>query len=386
MTLTAQLQAKRDELAEVKAAVEAGDMEKAAQLSEAIEDVKSVENAIAEADKADKLLKSLGSVAEKPVEEKPARTLGEFAAKHLDLSAMKSGMARSAGTGFGFKAYTDPHTAPTIPTVSEYVADFKFDNGIRSLFGTESISGNALTYFVMGAKEDNSAPSPGEVAQNGAKPQFHIPYTAVTVPLQKIAGWFYDTDELLSDAPYLVSAINNRGMMELAKAVDTYLATELAGTSGIGSETYTNGSPMDADTIFAAMMDVKSNTGFDADAIIINPTDYAALRLDKDGAGQYYGGGYFFAPYANGQLNTQPGVWGLQTIISTAVPAGTALVGAFKAGATVVSKAGEGAGLEVHRGDHDDAIHNRVTVVVEERIALAVRMPGAFVLVEEAGA
>ena len=54
------------------------------------------------------------------------------------------------------------------------------------------------------------------------------------------------------------------------------------------------------------------------------------------------------------------------------------IVGAFRQGASVVTKAGEGASIEVHRGDHDDAIHNRVTVVVEERLALAVRYPKAF--------
>jgi len=35
-------------------------------------------------------------------------------------------------------------------------------------------------------------------------------------------------------------------------------------------------------------------------------------------------------------------------------------------------------------GDHDDAIYNRVTVVVEERLALATRIPAAFVKITEA--
>ena len=136
-----------------------------------------------------------------------------------------------------------------------------------------------------------------------------------------------------------------------------------------------------ADVVFEAMMAVKEETGYDADAILINPQDYMALRLAKDGATQYYGGGYFYAPYGNGEVVAQPGLWGLRTVVTTAVEAGSVLVGAFRAGATVVTKAGEGASIEVHRGDHDDAINNRVTVVVEERIALAVRVPAAFAAV-----
>ena len=116
----------------------------------------------------------------------------------------------------------------------------------------------------------------------------------------------------------------------------------------------------------------------------MNPADYQAVRLAKDGATQYYGGGCFYGPYGNGQLNLQPGLWGLQTIVTPNITAGTVLVGAFKQGASVITKAGEGARIEVVTGDHDDAIYNRVTVVVEERLALAVRRPAAFVKITEA--
>lgn len=345
----------------------------------AIEAEQAREKAVAE--KA-ALLEGMKAAEAKEVKPAEAKTIGEYAEKNLDLDAMRMGRAKSAGTGYGFKAATDVHAAPQIVTGTQNVVDFVLDEGIRALFSAESISGNALTYYRMGATEAVSGGAPASVAQGATKPQFHVPYTPVTVALQKIAGWFYETDELLSDAPFLRSAVDNRGMMELRKAADNYLATTLLATSGIGSETYA--STLDADTIFEAMMDIKSNTGYDADAILINPTDYAALRLAKDGASQYYGGGYFYAPFGNGQLVQRPGIWGLNTIVTTAVSAGSPLVGAFKAGASVVSKAGEGASIEVHRGDHDDAINNRVTVVVEERLALAVRIPAAFVLVSKA--
>lgn len=328
------------------------------------------------------ILESMKGAKSAPKAEAPAKSLGEYAEKHLDLSAMLSGASKSAGTPYGFKAATDAHVAPQIISYSQNVVDVRPENAIRGLFGSEQISGNAITYYQMGATEAVSGGAPKSVAQGATKPQFHVPYTPVTVALQKIAGWFYETDELLSDAPFLRSAIDNRGMFELAKAADAYLATTLLATSGIQSATYAT--TLSADDIFNAMMGIKTQTGYDADAILINPTDYAALRLAKDGSSQYYGGGYFFAPYGNGNLETQPGIWGLKTVVTTAVAAGTVLVGAFKAAASVVNKAGEGASIEVHRGDHDDAINNRVTVVVEERLALAVRVPAAFAKVSKA--
>ena len=47
---------------------------------------------------------------------------------------------------------------------------------------------------------------------------------------------------------------------------------------------------------------------------------------------------------------------------------------------TVVS---EETRVEVVTGDHDDRTNNRVTVIVEERLALAVRVPGAFVKIAQ---
>lgn len=370
---------KIDELAMQLEAAET--VEEIEAISAEIEAEKSHEEAIA---KKAAILDGMKGAKTAPKAETEAKTLGEYAEKNLDLSAMLSGASKSAGTPFGFKAATDAHLAPQIISYSQNVVDVRPENAIRGLFGTEQISGNAITFYQLGATEVPSGGSPKAVAQGATKPQLHVPYTPVTVALQKIAGWFYETDELLSDAPFLRSAINNRGMFELAKAADAYLATTLLATSGIQSKTYTQANGLTADVLFEAMMAIKTQTGYDADAILINPTDYAALRLAKDGASQYYGGGYFYAPFGNGQLETQPGIWGLRTIVTTAVAAGAPVVGAFKAAASVVSKAGEGASIEVHRGDHDDAINNRVTVVVEERLALAVRVPAAFVKVSQA--
>ena len=370
------------------ALVEAKDGEDADALQSAIDEFKAAEAAKKSADEADQLIKSLGTVKENaPMEETP-KNLGEFAAKNLDLAPVREGAAKSAGTNYGFKAYTDPQVSQTVYSYSTDVADQGLrDLAVRQLFGQEQISvGNALNYFILGAKEDNSAPSPKTVNQAAAKPQFHIVEGTVTATLQKIAGWFYETDELLEDNAYLASALNNRGLYELDAAVEAYLLTTLQSVSGIGTDTYAHNGDVDPDTILDAIMSIKNDTRFNADAIIINPTDYAKLRELKtaSGSNEYVGGGCFYGPHGNGPAAVQPGIWGLNTVVTPNITAGTVLVGAFKQGATVVTKAGEGARIEVFRGDHDDAIYNRVTVVVEERIALATRYPKAFVKITEA--
>lgn len=355
------------------AAIEAGE---AQSITDATEAVKAAQAAIDAAKEGEALIKSLGNAGADPEPKRAAKSLGEFAVQNLDLSAVRSGAAKSAGTGFGFKAATDVHMSTPIEVVDQNVIDVARNLEIRSLFGTESISGTALKYFVLGATEG----APTTVAEGAQKPQFHIPYSSKTATLQKIAGWYYETDELIEDNAFLRSSIDNRGLFELDQAIESYLMTTLLGTTGIGAIAQ---APT-ADNIFEAIMQVKSASNFDADAIVINPTDYKTLRLAKDGgnSGQYYGGGYFYGPYGNGQLTRQPGLWGLNTVVTNAVAAGTVLVGAFRQGATVVTKAGDGTRVEVVTGDHDDRTNNRVTVIVEERLALATRYPGAFVKVK----
>lgn len=376
MNLTEKLAAKSEEVANLKSAVEDGDEEAVEQLAQAVEDAEAIQAAVEEAEKADELLKGIAAPAVKKVDEDaPARTLGEFAAKGLDMDAVKSG-AKRATTGFGFKAATDIHVSTPIEVVSQNVVDVQRNPQIRNLFGAESINGTSLKYFVLGTTKG----APASVAEGAAKPQFQVSYTSVTASLQKIAGWYYETDELVEDNEFLRTSIDNRGLFELDQAVEGYLVSSLLATSGIQTLAPA-GSALAADDLFKAITNIKTATNYDADAIVINPADYQVLRLAKDGNDQYYGGGYFYGPYGNAAVAEQPGIWGLHTVVTTAVEQGTVLVGAFRPGASVVTKAGDGVNVEVVTGDHDDRTSNRVTVIVEERLLLATRLPAAFVKV-----
>lgn len=377
MNLKDQLSQKQAQLVELKDAIEAGDAEAIEKADAITTECADIEARIAKAAKASEMLAKLGNTEPKSVkaETNAVKSLGEFAAKSLDFSAIRSGMARSTGTGFAFKAATDIHTSTPIEVVDRNVVDIARSLEIRRLFGAESISGTSLKYFVLGATEG----APAAVAESAQKPQFHVPYDDATATLQKIAGWYYETDELIEDNEFLRSSIDARGLYALDSAIEAYLMTTLLATSGIQTLAPA-GSAISGDDIFKAIMNVKTGTNYEADAIVINPADYQTLRLAKDATnGQYYGGGYFYGPYGNGEVVRQPGIWGLNTVVTTAVASGTVLVGAFKQGASVITKAGEGARVEVVMGDHDDRTNNRVTVVVEERLALAVRVPAAFV-------
>lgn len=368
------------DLANIKAAVEAGE-KGADELQSAIDAVKAIKAQMDAADEAETLLSGLKTDTVEAAEKEEDKTMeyktiGEqVAAKaaeangnvkeqnfHVVVSGIKAAATMSTPSSIS-PALTDVDT--------RIVEGYRRPLLIADLFGAETISGSALTYFVESSTVEGG---PAYTTEGNEKPMmsFGNP-TAVTVALKKIASYMKETDELVADAPWLASSINGRGMYQHELAVENYLVTTLSGTSGIGTA-----SLLTPDGIFKAMTTVQNNCGFAPDAIVINPTDYQNIRLRKDTNGQYYGGGFFSGAYGNGGIIEQPPLWGLRTVVTSAVAVGTCYVGAFKLGGSIVRK-NAGVAVDIAYQNEDDFIKNLVTVRIEERLALAVRRPAAFV-------
>lgn len=366
MTLKEKLAEKKAALKALEEGIKAGEEGAIAKGEELVNAITEIEKSIKSAEKAQEILQQIGA-NEAPQEEDTAEENG---LKNVDFADLK----RAPGSkSVRIKANTDNEVSTTEYTYDHKVISLEPKLDVRGLFGQEKISTNALTYYVL----DDMSGTIGTVAEGAVKSQINIPYTAKTVALSKIAAFFKETDELLSDNAFLETAIRSRGVYEFNKAVESYLITTLTGTSGI----QTNTSAISFDTLLAAKQDIMADTGYAADAIVINPADWATLLQSKDSNNQYLLGGPAYGSYGNGGYNSNPKIWGLNVIESSAMTAGTCLVGAFKAGASVVTKANEGFRVEVSNSDQDDFIYNRVTVRLEERLVEAVRIPSAFYLV-----
>lgn len=319
-----------------------------------------------------------------------AKTLGD----HFMLHAKsRLGSLRDQGattiSAPEFKAATDNQVTSGgafTPVLTEYDRTIVKGNRIRlqvaDLLGSGTISGNAISYFVEGALEGAFT----TVAEAGAKPQLHVvDPTAVTDSLKKIAGFIKFTDEMVEDLDFYVSEINNRLLFELARFEEQQLlngngtGTNVLGLlNRSGIQTETGASKADnADAVFRAMTKVATGSGLDADGIVINPTDYQNFRLKTDANGQYYGGGFFAGEYGVGTLTSQPPLWGLRTVVTPAIAAGTVAVAAFSQAATVYRKGG--VRVESTNSHASDFTSNLITTRAEERIALAVRVPAAIV-------
>ena len=303
------------------------------------------------------------------------------------FKSLKAGNVRGVSTEpIEIKAATDTHTSALIP--AGYATDVD-KTPVRThlrrptiadwlLSGT--LTGSSIKYFVENAALEGAV---GTVGEGAKKPQIHhTGWTEVTESLKKVAGYIKVSTEMLDDTAFLVSEIEARLLAELALAEEILLLSGdgqgnnplgLLNRAGVQVGTTTAANLIE--DIFLASQEITLATGLVADGIVINPVDYAKIRLSKDANGQYYAGGPFTGQYGNGGLDSAVTLWGIPLIPTPAIAAGTVLVGASQA-ATVYSKGAFT--LAATNTNEDDFVTNKVTILAEKRIALAVRRPLAF--------
>ena len=199
MNLKEQLEAKKNELKGLEAAVKEGNEEAIKSSTELMEEIERLDDLVKKAEKAEKMLENIGK------DEKAKAEEDEMTDLHLEDLKKEKG-SRS----FEMKAYNDVEALgdTQFSDTDKRVVDPQPYHTVRGLFFAETISGNALTYFVTGEMEG----SIGVVAEGAQKNQIHIPYSSRTVALEKVAAFIMETDELVSDEALLETDLSNRGI------------------------------------------------------------------------------------------------------------------------------------------------------------------------------
>jgi HK97 family phage major capsid protein len=103
--------------------------------------------------------------------------------------------------------------------------------------------------------------------------------------------------------------------------------------------------------------------------VVLNPTDWADIELQKDSTGQYI--------WVDVTTGGESKVWRLAVVPTNAIAAGNFWVGDFAAAAVVYDR--QEATIEISREHGDNLVKNVVTILVEERLGSAVEAPGALV-------
>lgn len=261
----------------------------------------------------------------------------------------------------------------TVQTVPGIIREPDRPLMVRDLLPVGQTSSMTIEYPREDVYTNNAAP----VAEGALKPESNITFTAAKADVATIAHWIPASKQILDDAAFLAGYIDNRLREGLRQEEENQLVKG-SGTGvnmlGIVAQATAYASPItiDAanqfDTIRLAKLQVRKSY-YPADAVVLNPEDWAAMELLKDADGRY-----LHAAVTSGAV---PRLWGMRVVESDSLDPGEFLVGAFGLAAQIWDR--EQANVQVSTEDRDNFVRNMCTVRAEERIALTVYRPKAFV-------
>lgn len=246
---------------------------------------------------------------------------------------------------------------------------------IMSLFNvvnTDSNAINALSWDFTGLD------APAAVADGGYKPQITPTVTPIANIVKKIAGHMVISESILADEAGLLERLSDELRVLMVAARNKELLTgdgtgaHLLGlTAADGIQTVSAGSVLEG--IATAVANIKSATGYTADALILDPASWTALVTAQNGAG-----GFAF-PVTSGLDAVAP--WGISNVrISNEIDA--PIVGAFKRGADVYRRSY--INVDVTNSNEDNFVYDLLTIRIWQRLGLHVKNAAAFAKVEVA--
>lgn len=380
--------------AEIKTTYEGLD-KKTTDLASAIDEAKKKLGEKADTTDIDGRIKDMAAEIKKATDradeiERKANRAGLFGgpgsgAKHTgDLLAetdhFKS-VQRASGKGtvnIEVKAITTP-AAPAArnPLVSAQQAELvtRYDRPlmVRDLIPVGQTTSQLVEYGISGPLGSAAA----VVAEGALKPESTASWTQAQAAVVTIAHWIPVSKQVYDDVPMLKSCIDSELRIGLEQAEENEILLG-AGTTGHLNGLYTQRTaysatgiptaPTKVDHIRWAKLQVRKSF-YPATAVVLNPEDWAAIELLKDTHGAYL----------NAAVTTgaEPRLWGMRVVESDALAAGTFMVGAFALAAKIWDR--EQANVQISSEDRDNFVRNMLTLRGEERLALTVTRPSAFV-------
>lgn len=216
------------------------------------------------------------------------------------------------------------------------------------------------------------------VAEGTTKPYSDIQFATKITPVTTIAHMFKASKQILDDFAQLQSTVDAEMRYDLKYVEEQEILF------GDGTGVHLHGIVPQA-TAFAGAFEVEQQNGIDdlrlamlqaqlarfpASGHVLHFIDWAKIELTKDTLGRYI--------LANPAALTGPTLWGLP-VVATEAPAfqGKFLTGAFNAAAQLFDR--EDANVVISTENADDFEKNMISIRCEERLALAVKRPEAFI-------
>lgn len=247
---------------------------------------------------------------------------------------------------------------------------------VRDLITPGRMGGNLLEYV----QETGFTNNAGMVAEGARKPESSMRFDIKQTGPRVIAHFVKASRQILDDATQLASYIDGRLRYGLAlKEEDQLLNGDGTGQNLLGiipqatayAEQFAPAAGATwsiVDLIRQAILQSEL-AEFPASGVVMNPIDWTRIELMKDDLGRYILG--------NPQGAVAPTLWQRQVVATRAMAVDRFLTGGFQGGAQLFDR--WLARVEVSTENEDDFVKNMVTILAEERLALAVYRPEAFI-------
>ena len=263
---------------------------------------------------------------------------------------------------------------------ADRVSGIKYDPSrslhIRSIIPVGSTSSDVVRFVKESGYADGSAAK----AEGATLGQSDFDLTATDANVQKLGAYFRISEEMLSDTPALASYISVRASEKLLALEDNQIlngngtAPNLSGIITDAAD-FAEGAFADAiesanefDVLVVALNQLALKE-YQADYIILNPSDFHKILLLKDTQNNYLKDQVY--------AGLAPNFMGVPVIVNTAIAAGTFLTGNFGQGTQLWTR--DNLAVSFHREDGTNVRDGFVTVRIVERVALTNYLPNAFV-------
>ena len=323
------------------------------------------------------------------LEERTVRSLG---AQAFDTEEFRSHVAAGGGN-FQTEVRTLLETGvsssaqPFVPTADPTLAAQTVRRQrlfVRDLMSTGT-TGLANAPYIKEVNSLANEGGAGMVAEGAVKPEVTMEFGTEDAPARKIAAWVPVTEEVMADAPTLRTYVDTRltymiMLREEAQVLNgTGTAPQLKGIlnhAGLQTSTVVGGDVVEGDvpaTLARQYAKIELVDG-DPDGVVMNPSDYWTAVSTRH-ANQFDNAGGGNAPAAVSSIS-----WGEPVVRTRAVAAGSAIVGSWRIGATILDRSS----ITIRVGDqHSDYfIHNKYVILAEKRTILQVHRPDFFVETE----
>lgn len=281
-----------------------------------------------------------------------------FKLQTKDLDSLDANGGLLAGTQTIGGVFADPNRQPTM----------------RDLLRAQPTTSNALEYIVETGFTNASAIAP----EKSLKPQSDLTFAIETASVKTIAHWIPATRQIIQDAPQLRSYVDNRLTYGLQLTEESQvLYGDGVGDNMQGIMTNPNIQNLGqratgADSMIDFVRTAITRSvlaGYPATGIVLHPSDWETIELAKGTDGHY-----LWVNVPDGGVSR---LWRVPVVESTALVESEFLVGAFGLGAQLWDR--EQANVRVSEHHADYFARNMLAILAEERLALTVYRPEAFV-------